>query len=45
MRPTGVFIVRYSWIDLALLLAAIVILIPLSMDLVETAMKALQGVN
>lgn len=36
---------RYSWIDLALLLAAIAILIPLSMNFVETVMDALQGMN
>ena len=36
---------RYSWIDLALVLLAIVILIPLSMQLVETVMNTLQGMN
>ncbi len=36
---------RYSWIDLALMLLAIVILIPLSMQLVETVMNTLQGMN
>ena len=36
---------RYSWIDLALVLMAIVILIPLSMQLVETVMNTFQGMN
>ncbi len=36
---------RYSWIDLALVFLAIVILIPLSMQLVETVMNTLQGMN
>ena len=36
---------RYSWIDLLLLLTALVILIPLSMHFVETVMDAFQGMN
>ncbi len=36
---------RYSWIDLILLLLAIAILIPLSMQLVESVFVTFQGMN